>query len=314
VVPVLARSPGITSEIAKLINEQKAGTRNWVFLGDSLTEGIGSQRHSHVTELVTRLREGHPNGGPSEVHLMRMRRVDPKGFDRFINFNMAGFLDSDDKVANSALWVWNLACEGQTIDTDGFWLPFLTNLRPELIVLFRGSLESIIRPAMLRDNSWPWWVPNGWRGYAAMDPRCYFSSTSWRRTKQAAVDGLKQTARQKLLSQRPGQPLMDAAVLVSHYEDLLTKLQTLQTRILLLGLLAPDPCSFPCSPEQFDRVNSEIAGVAARREVEFLDWGKHLLSSHKHAEIFYRDGFHPNSIGSRLLANILVEYLSANKN
>jgi len=295
-------------------NQPQGETRNWVFLGDSLTEGIGSQRHSHVTELVSQLRTAHSNGhGQTEVHLMRMRRID-QGFDRFINFNMAGFLDPDNKPSSAALWIWNLACEGQTIDTDDFWLPFVTNLRPELVVLFRGSLESIIRPAMLKDNSWSWWVPNGWRGYAAMDPRCYFSSRWWRRAKQETIDRIKQTTRRKLLSARPGLPLMDASVLIAHYEKLLNQLRSLSSRILILGLLPPNSKSFPGSPENFAQVNRELADLAARYDVEFFDWGQTFLSNHQHEEVFYLDGFHPNQKGNRVLASILTEYLSSDQN
>jgi len=296
-------------------NKAQDATRNWVFLGDSLTEGIGSQRHSHVTELVSQLRSAQSDGsGPTEVHLMRMRRVDPSGFDRYINFNMAGFLDSDNKPSNSTLWIWNLASEGQTIASDNLWLPFLANLRPELIVLFRGSLESIIRPAMLKDNSWPWWVPRGWRGYAVMDPRCYFSSTWWRRAKQETIDRVKQTTRRKLLSERPGLPLMDPSVLIAHYENLLNQLRPLSSRTLILSLLPPDSRSFPGSPENFAQVNSELRALASRFEVEFLDWGQHLLSNSLHDEIFYMDGFHPNPTGNRMLASILAEYLSRGTN
>lgn len=238
-----------------------------------------------------------------------MRRVDPDGLNRFIKFNMAGFFDVDENTKGVPLWVWNLACEGQTIETDIFWLPFLVNLRPELIVLFRGSLESIIRPAVLKDSSWPVWIPNGWRGYASMDPRCYFSSTWWRRAKQTTVDRVKQSARKKLLSDRPGLPLMEGPTLIAHYEELLKKLRGLKCRILLLGLLPPDSRMFPGSPENFAYINDELSALASRHDVEFLDWGKNFLSRHKAEELYYRDGFHPNENGCRVLANVLGDYL-----
>src|SRR4029453_2770006 len=112
-------------------------SRNWGFLGDSLTEGIGSQRVSHVSELVKRLRASENGNGKSvAVHHMRLRDVDPNGFDRFVKFNVAGFFDRD-SVAEPALWVWNLGCEGQTIEEDFAWLPFVRNLRPECVVIFR---------------------------------------------------------------------------------------------------------------------------------------------------------------------------------
>src|SRR5829696_731753 len=172
---------------------------NWVFLGDSLTEGVGSNRISHVTELVAQLRSADQNGNAAlKVHELRLRRVNPQSFDRFLDLNVAGYMNVDGQECGG-LWLWNLACEGQTIESDFGWLPLIATLRPELVVIFRGSLESIIRPAMVSDDAWPWWVPQSWRGYAAMDPRCYFSATWWRSAKQGSLDALKQKARLRLL-------------------------------------------------------------------------------------------------------------------
>src|SRR5829696_1785640 len=178
--------------------------RNWVFLGDSLTEGVGSKRISHVSELVKQLRSsGCAVAAGTNVHEFRLRHVD-SAFNDQIDFNVAGFVNVDEDQNPSDLWLWNLACEGQTIESDLGWLPLIAALRPELVVIFRGSLESIIRPAMVLDGDWSWWVPQSWRGYAAMDPRCYFSTTWWRKAKQTSVDTLKQRARLKLLKAQPG--------------------------------------------------------------------------------------------------------------
>jgi len=69
---------------------------NWIFLGDSLTEGVGSSRISHVTELVDQLRSADQSGHAAlRVHELRLRRVNPQQFDRFIEFNVAGFMNID---------------------------------------------------------------------------------------------------------------------------------------------------------------------------------------------------------------------------
>src|ERR1041385_6802786 len=179
------------------------GSRNWIFLGDSLTEGVGSKRVSHVVELVKQLRSCGAN-----VHEFRLRQIDA-AFNQQIEFNVAGLMNVNGRHEGADLWLWNLACEGQAIDSDFAWLPLIAALRPKLVVIVRGSLESIIRPAMVSDGNWPWWVPPSWRGYAAMDPRCYFSTTWWRKAKQTSIDSLKQRARLKLLSAQAGKPLME---------------------------------------------------------------------------------------------------------
>src|SRR5690349_5327394 len=97
---------------------------NWVFLGDSLTEGVGSKRISYVTELVTQIRAT----GKLNVHELRLRHVEPGGQ---VEFNVAGKMDVDGSEHESDLWLWNFACEGQTIETDLAWLPLIGALRPE---------------------------------------------------------------------------------------------------------------------------------------------------------------------------------------
>ncbi len=277
---------------------------NWVFLGDSLTEGVGSKRISHVTELVHQLRGAAPE---FNVHEFRLRYVDSRSFNPDIEFNVAGLINGEEQQHPVDLWLWNLACEGQMIGTDFGWLPLISALRPELVVIFRGSLESIIRPAMFLEHDWPWWVPRSWRGYAAMDPRCYFSTTWWRKAKQSSIDSLKQRTRRKLLQARPGKPLLDLDQLGRYLTDLIKRLRVLDTRVVVLGLLPVDEARFPGSPAYFKTVNERVKQIATVENAEFFDWGSLLPAN---GDLFYRDSFHPNETGARVLANILREYLT----
>ncbi len=258
-------------------------SRNWVFLGDSLTEGVGWKRISHVAELAKQLRA-------SEI-----RSRDRDALNGEIESNSAG------------LRLWNFACEGKTIESDFEWLPLIGSLQPELVVIFRGSLESIIRPAMVCDADWPWWVPRSWRNYSAMDPRCYFSTTWWRKAKQTSVDAIKQSARLKLLQTRPGKPLIDLDTFASYQTKLIKQLRSFGTRVLVLGLLPVDAERFPGSAEHFKSVNLRLQQIAQAEGVEFFDWASQLNSG----ALFYRDGFHPNQAGAVALANILRERLNS---
>ena len=283
---------------------------NWVFLGDSLTEGVGSKRISYVSELVTQMRSARCE---INVHELRLRNVDPRGFNRDIEVNVAGAMDVDEAQFDSDLWCWNLACEGKTIETDLAWLPLIGALRPEQIVVFRGSLESIVRPAALHEGAWPWWIPSSWTGYAAMDPRCYFSTTWWRKAKQQLLDTTKQNVRLKLLKGGAGRPLMDIESLASHLTTLLCRLRELNTRVVVLGLLPVDEARFPDSPAHFESVNAKLQEIAITEGVNFFDWGQELKSRGRQDELFYRDGFHPNLAGARVLAEILRSRLCPRK-
>ena len=271
-----------------------------MFLGDSLTEGVGSNRISHVTELAKQLRAC---GWAANVHEFRLRHID--ALNGQVEFNIAGLMNVATEQQPADLWLWNLASEGQTIESDFEWLPLIRTLQPELVVIFRGSLESIIRPAMVADGGWPWWVPQSWRGYAAMDPRCYFSTTWWRKAKQKTVDALKQKARLKLLQSSPGKALMDPEKVVSRLAELVTQLRSLNTRVLVLGLLPIDDERFPRSAKQFATVTARLQQIAEAQHVEFFDWSSRLNGD----ALFYRDGFHPNEAGAVALATILRERL-----
>jgi len=136
-----------------------------------------------------------------------------------------------------------------------------------------------------------------------MDPRCYFSTTWWRKAKQASVDAVKQRARLKLLKLRPGKPLIDVEQFASYQTELLERLRALGTRVLVLGLLPVDQARFPGSREHFKTVNTRLKQVADAGGAEFVDWASSLNGG----ELFYRDGFHPNAAGAGALAAILRE-------
>ena len=280
--------------------------RNWVFLGDSLTEGVGSSRTSYVTEFIRLLRQAPARAGA--IHGMRLREVEAETFNPFIRTNLAGFYDQDAAAAaEDTLWVWNLASEGQTIESDLRWLPWLRNLQPERVFVYRGSLESIVRPAGVRDGEWPAWMPAAWRNFVAMDPRCYFSDTWYRRLKQTSIDAVKQRVRLSLLAGRPGRPLIDADVLLAHVEALLKALRSLDTRTHVLGVIPPDAHTFPGSAEQFTVVNEGLRALAASEHAGFVDWAGDVAARSEQAPWRYRDGFHPNAVGARLMARILFE-------
>jgi len=287
-----------------------AASENWVVLGDSLAEGMGFARHSFASELVRSIRAPTEMGGdPStSVSLVRLRAVGAKNANRFIRFGYAADIDEDTRAAARHVWIWNLASEGSTIDSDNSRLPFVAALRPSTIIVFRGSLESIVRPAALTTGKFPYWVPWRWRGYAAMDPRCYFSSTWWRSAKQRAEDATKQRVRHALLRREPGAPLMSLERFELHARPLLHSLRTIATRVVVCGLLPVSEVRFPGSQAQFFALSDQLRRMASESRCEYLDWAADLVRYAQRdglERLFYRDGFHPNQEGYAVLSAAL---------
>jgi lysophospholipase L1-like esterase len=291
----------------------KPRPRNWVFLGDSLTEGVGSRRVSYVSELTTLLRESEkhqPDCQRTTIHEFRLRRVDPGQFNRFLAVNTAGMWRGEDARPGASLWLWNFACEGTTMASDFAWLPLIDNLQPERVFVFRGALENIVRPAALADGQWPCWLPASWRGYARLDPRCYFSSTGWRRAKQRAADAIKQRVRLALLARYGAFTLINHAEFSACAEELFSALRRVTQRLHVLGMLPIANATFPGSAERFQQVNESLRRAACAVEADFFDWGCAMTASMNGRDCFYRDGFHPNQQGARLLAEMLLDRMA----
>ena len=290
--------------------------QNWVFLGDSLTEGVGSSRVSYVSQLAELLRDAErrkPESDRRPIHEFRLRRVDPASFNRFISVNHAGVWNADKTGPAGAIWLWNLGCEGTTVINDLEWLPLLDNLRPERIFIQRGAVESLVRPEALIGASWPWWVPPTWRSYAAMDPRCYFSTISWRRTKQRVVDGLKQRVRLTLLSRGRPSPLMAVSEIEMRLTELLAGISPFSGKITLVGLTPVGSETFPGSPVQFREVDRMLAAVAKECGAQFVDLQGCPDHRFDHPALYYRDRFHPNIVGAREIALYVASATGASR-
>lgn len=284
---------------------------NWIFLGDSLTEGVGSERVGFVSALARQLLRDPRFGYKVRcIHEFRARRVDPSQFNRFLNCNIAGFWHTLRALGKETdLWLWNLASEGTTIESDFAWLPLIRNIRPELIIIFRGSLETVVRPIQVSKKRWPWWIPQSWRGYASMDPRCYFSASWSRSKKQKIIDFLKQKARLRLLRRHGGCALLNADKVIEVYSALLMELKKLESKVVVVGLLPVSDATFVGTSVKFAELNARIGLLAANTGVDFLDWGQTFFdTSEAEANLMFRDGFHPNEAGAERLASILREY------
>ena len=279
-------------------------TETWVFLGDSLTEGIGTRRVSYVSELAKLLRA---EGGRA-VHELRFRMLDFSSSRDLSHFNAAAQLVKDDSTARSALWLVNLAAEGTLTPSDLDHMALLAALKCNRIFVLRGALESVLRPRPVKAGGWPFWTPRAWRHFAALDPRCFFSATWWRRAKQTALDAAKQRLRLRLLAQG-GVPLVSDDEFLHSVNALLGALAPIGARISVLALPPISSAVFPGSDDVMQRRNASLRALCATRRVDFIDWHAEILRGF--STLFCRDGFHPNESGARLMASTLQKYVSA---
>jgi len=271
---------------------------------------VGSFKVSYVSELAKLLRRKQllkPIEQRKFIHELRLRNFDSDTFNQFQRVNVAGVLTADTEGSNGSIWLWNLASEGTTIVDDAKWVHLIETLKPARIFVFRGGLESIIKPLPLRDGRWPFWIPRGWRGYASMEPRCYFSSTWWRRMKDMAIDRLKQKVRLKLLAKSIDYSLLTGEEIWKISNSLFSDLAHLSNKLLILGMLPIDGSRFPGSAEQFGKTNQILKTTAEVNGGDFFDWGAEMKACENCDDLFFRDGFHPNHSGAEKLAQILIK-------
>ena len=279
--------------------------KSWIFLGDSLTEGVGSSRASFFTDLGQLMRS---EAITTRIHMLKVRPVNPDIFNAQLKTNLAVFEDRDTRNGDHEHWLFNLASEASTASHDKNWECFARLIRPELTIIFRGNFESILRPAAIIDGKWPWWVPVRWRNHTAMNPRCYFSSTFSRKWKQVTEDAIKQKIRLKLFENSPGAPLMSIKDLISELQRTISFMKSLGSKVLVCGLLPVSDLQFPGSASHFRNVNIALGRLAEESGSSFFDWGSKLPANALDT-LYYRDGFHPNQAGSRELATLLHAHL-----
>lgn len=144
-----------------------------------------------------------------------------------------------------------------------------------------------------------------------MDPRCYFSTSWWRRAKQKAVDTLKQRIRLSLLKDGEGCTLVDEARFLESSREMFLRIRGLTEHLHVLGLLPIGNSTFPGSQERFDRVNRLLQLTALEAGASFLDWGVEMRLRMASSDLFYSDRFHPNQAGYAILADVLIEHLGS---
>lgn len=276
-----------------------------VFLGDSMTEGVGSRRQSHVTELARLV------ATQQDIEVIRARRAATTSLGEGL-WNWVVHVEPDGILSNpgAAIRFLNLAVEGTTIDYDLELLPHLRAMRPDAIVIFRGVVESIHR---IDPGAWPArGLPRRWRALGGMDPRCYFSDDPLRGTKQRVEASIKSRLRRLIIQAHSGEPLMRAETFETRMRQLVDGLRPLDVPIVLCPLLPLGGSEFPGSAAEFHRYNEAIDRIARTTPVRLSDWRQAVAGPDGEADpgLFYLDGLHPNARGNERLASCLLPLLS----
>lgn len=280
---------------------------HWVFLGDSITEGVGSLRVNYVEQLVALLRV---NSQGTAYHLLWARGVNPVSFNQFLHVNFAGKTDFDSRAASTSVCIWNLACEGTTVASDRSLLPLIRLISPKRIFVLRGSFESILRPTPAITGEWPGWVPKRWRGLATLDPRCYFSGTSLRSLTQRVEDRLRGNVRRRLQRRLGSARLLEVKNFEAELRSSLGSLIDIVDHLYLMTLPPVSEKTFPGSQTEFCKTSAVTRCIALEfcgskvTVISFDDCG--LEFEHD----FYRDGFHPSIHGAAKIAEAIASRLS----
>lgn len=284
----------------------RQGCKVWVFLGDSLTEGIGSQRVNYVSELMQLLRKR----SNMPIHGLRWRLVNLNDYRDLSSYNSASLIDFDAEKTSSALWLVNLAVESCRVADELARVRKILALAPDRAFLLLGTHEAVARPSASLTGNWPSWLPKSWRHYHAMDPRPYFNSNPWRRAKQKFIDWAKQKARHALLK-HGRQPLVADEVVFRQFAQLVTRIQSAGVAVTVLEMTPMGEDMYPGTLEIIRRRNEQIRQWCLARQVDFVEWEKALYEDRSTA--FFRDQQHVNQDGARLMAKILMRYITTKK-
>lgn len=283
------------------------GLNTVIFFGDSMTEGIGSERISYVSELHRILNN---MGVPSSLE--RIRRSEtlggfPSNLWNWVIHSQPAFWPNA-PLDDRGVRLINFAVEGTTIDYDMMLQSQLHGLRPDVIFVFRGVVEAVHR--MDLDGFLTRCLPKRWKSMGALEPRCYFSNHWLRGIKQYLESESKSWLRRKIFSAHGSYPIMTPEEFSQKLETFLTRLKEAYDAPVVVGTMLPIIGKhFPGTAKEFENFNDVIKGVTSSLKVELLEWHLALPKSHALEELYFADGLHLNAKGNAILAEVLLKIL-----
>lgn len=172
-----------------------------------------------------------------------------------------------------------------------------------LAIIAHGITEAIVRPTPRALAL----MPARWRNPGWMDPRPYYSRSWWKRVPQRLESAARWRIKNLLIRILGGTQWRSPDAYRSALHDLLERLITSGTAVVVLGSPDLDERYFPGSPQQlhrYDDINAALAEQLGAMHIRLSDrldaWDDYLA-----------DHFHPSVSGHARIAGEILRRLEA---
>ncbi|KQP65681.1 hypothetical protein ASF47_08005 [Nocardioides sp. Leaf285] len=147
----------------------------------------------------------------------------------------------------------------------------MVDFAPDVVIIGCGIAESIVHPPRRVQDFIERFAPSGWHGVAGLQPRPYFSTSSWRRrTRQRVTSWAK--VRVKTATMKFGaRQRMDPAEFRQHFDLLLTSLRPLGACVVVVGAWETDDRLFPGTNDAFRALDVTLAESIAAQGALLID-------------------------------------------
>lgn len=214
--------------------------------------------------------------------------------------NYCNFLSEELREKYKEVEIVNLAHTGTTIR---YMKELLNNVSEniEIAVIGYGNVDAMLRPNPDHRPNYYHYLPSRYKQNGMLNPRPYYSSKWYKSILQHADSLLRWNLNKLLLCLQGETTWVSEKEFQVLYEECVRKLLSKEAKIIALSTVQLKDQYFPGTNQKYIRFNKIIKEICKSHSCKYID----LYHSLEEQSYFYEDGFHPNELGYRRIAEII---------
>ncbi len=176
----------------------------------------------------------------------------------------------------------------------------------DFAIIAYGSVDAMLRPNTQSKLNLYAHIPERYRKTGMLNPRPYFSRRWYKSIIQHMDSWIRWNMNAILLNIQGSMTWVSPDDFLFLYQKAVHSLQKYSEHVILLSTVRVSDKYFPGTNKMYRKYNGLIEEISEKNEkCSYIDLYRHLDSD----SLFYKDIFHPNEVGYRVIANLVAEVI-----
>lgn len=178
------------------------------------------------------------------------------------------------------------------------------NVDADIVIIAYGNVDAMLRPNINHKPNYYKYLPNRYKQNGMLNPRPYFSS-KWYKSIIQHLDSWFRWNLNSLLLRLQGQTTwVSIKEFQSLYTECIEKLILQDVLIILVSTVQVKSKYFPGTNNEYTKFNNVILDISQSYDnCYYIDLFNNLCDE----KFFYKDGFHPNQVGYKKIAEFISD-------